>query len=163
VVLYNVLEHLPDPRTALRAIRDLLRPRGILIVCVPNFDSWQARATTAAWFHLDVPRHLHHFTPTGLKALLTDARLVPGRERNVSLALDVFGWVQSLQNLVLHEPNALHSLLLGSSSRKAPSRLHALSVLLLSGVLAGPTAAIAVGSWLARKGALMEVWARKGA
>jgi 2-polyprenyl-3-methyl-5-hydroxy-6-metoxy-1,4-benzoquinol methylase len=38
-VLGHVLEHVADPPAILRATRDLLEPRGIVIVTVPNADS----------------------------------------------------------------------------------------------------------------------------
>lgn len=70
VTLLQVLEHLPDPVAALRRLRALLRPGGTAVLAVPNADSWEARLTGPAWFHLDVPRHLVHFSPRGLRRLL---------------------------------------------------------------------------------------------
>lgn len=41
--LWEVLEHIPDPRAFLAQVRDLLRPGGILLVCVPNVDALVTR------------------------------------------------------------------------------------------------------------------------
>jgi 2-polyprenyl-3-methyl-5-hydroxy-6-metoxy-1,4-benzoquinol methylase len=61
VVLWHVLEHVPDPVEALAKAREILRPGGLLVLAVPNFESLQARFSGRHWFHLDVPRHYHHF------------------------------------------------------------------------------------------------------
>jgi SAM-dependent methyltransferase len=70
VTLWHVLEHLPRPVETLNRIRTLMKPGGILVIAVPNFDSIQARAFRGHWYHLEVPRHLFHFTPAALRRLL---------------------------------------------------------------------------------------------
>ncbi len=70
VTLWHVLEHLSRPVETLKRIRALLKPGGLLIIAVPNFDSLQARVFRGRWYHLEVPRHLYHFTPHGLRSLL---------------------------------------------------------------------------------------------
>jgi SAM-dependent methyltransferase len=44
VTLWDVLEHLSDPLTVLRRLRDLLRPRGLLAFTTHNLDAPIARA-----------------------------------------------------------------------------------------------------------------------
>ena len=39
VSMWEVLEHLQEPRVALERIHQLLRPGGVLLICVPNFGS----------------------------------------------------------------------------------------------------------------------------
>ena len=70
VTLWQVMEHLPHPVEVVKRIRGLLKPGGILIVAVPNFDSVQARVFRSRWYHLEVPRHLYHFTPATLRRVL---------------------------------------------------------------------------------------------
>jgi 2-polyprenyl-3-methyl-5-hydroxy-6-metoxy-1,4-benzoquinol methylase len=70
VYLWHVFEHLPGPDAALVQLRALLRPGGLLALAVPNFASAQAGWARGDWYHLDPPRHLHHFTPASLRALL---------------------------------------------------------------------------------------------
>ena len=70
VTLWQVLEHLPRPVEVLKRIRALLKPGGILVIAVPNFDSVQARVFRSRWYHLEVPRHLYHFTPATLRKFL---------------------------------------------------------------------------------------------
>lgn len=73
VTMFHVLEHLPDPRTALAYAGGLLKPGGSLILQVPNAASFQARLFGTRWYGLDVPRHLINFTPQSLVLLLKQA------------------------------------------------------------------------------------------
>jgi 2-polyprenyl-3-methyl-5-hydroxy-6-metoxy-1,4-benzoquinol methylase len=81
VTFWDVLEHLPDPRSALLAAAVLLREEGIILIKVPN-----ARALAAAAARLlcrfrgegmirrDHPlQHLYHFSPATLKAMVESA------------------------------------------------------------------------------------------
>ncbi len=73
VTFWDVLEHLHDPLGALRKARNLLRPGGKVLVSVPNLESLEARWLGQAWPHLDVPRHLTHFTAQTLGRMLLEA------------------------------------------------------------------------------------------
>jgi SAM-dependent methyltransferase len=70
LTLWQVLEHVADPRQLLRRCHTLLRPGGLLVVAVPNIASLQAWLTKKRWWGLDVPRHLTHFSPEVLKQTL---------------------------------------------------------------------------------------------
>jgi SAM-dependent methyltransferase len=70
ITLWHSLEHLRDPVGGLRQLRSLLKPEGTLILAVPNASGAQARLFGEHWLHLDVPRHLHHFSPESLRRTL---------------------------------------------------------------------------------------------
>jgi SAM-dependent methyltransferase len=70
VTLWQVLEHLENPALALKKVRSLVRKGGIVVIAVPNFASVQATLFRRRWYHLDIPRHLFHFTPQALSRLL---------------------------------------------------------------------------------------------
>lgn len=74
VTLWHSLEHLSNPREVMRAVRARLRHDGYLVVAVPNIDSLQARVFGGSWYHLDVPRHRVHFSPSSLQNLLVEER-----------------------------------------------------------------------------------------
>lgn len=116
VVIWHVLEHLPDPRETLLEIRRLLKPGGRIAVAVPNFSSWQAKWAGPAWFHLDLPRHLFHFSANNLRRLLTEAGFELEAERHFSLRQNPFGWVQS----ALNRWNPCHRNGLYSSLKRRP-------------------------------------------
>jgi 2-polyprenyl-3-methyl-5-hydroxy-6-metoxy-1,4-benzoquinol methylase len=70
IVAWMVIEHLHQPRQALQKIARWLRPGGWLALSVPNAGSLESRIFGDAWYSLDVPRHLFHFTPRTLRLLL---------------------------------------------------------------------------------------------
>jgi len=112
VIVWHVLEHLPDPRRTLDEIHRILKPGGRLVVAVPNYSSVQARCCGAGWFHLDPPRHLYHFPAEALRQLLESTGFQVEQEHHFSLRQNPFGWVQSVLNCVPELPrNGLYSLL----------------------------------------------------
>jgi SAM-dependent methyltransferase len=71
VSLFDVLEHLLDPVQTLRASLRLLRPRGIIFLYVPNYDS-ASRLLMGKDAHFIWPtHHLNYYTPVTLRDLLT--------------------------------------------------------------------------------------------
>jgi SAM-dependent methyltransferase len=70
VVGWQVLEHLHNPVVALEKLRDLIKPKGWLALSVPDASAWEFSTFGARWYGLDLPRHLFHFTPGTLKAVL---------------------------------------------------------------------------------------------
>jgi SAM-dependent methyltransferase len=152
IFLFHVLEHLENPAVVLRACAARLRPGGRLIVAVPNYASWQARSSGDGWFHLDVPRHLFHFTPQVLGRMLRAAGLTPAELRFASWEHDPYGWVQSIENRLGLAPNVLTRSIMGLPTAKGR-----LTALLLGGLLSVPAVALSVASWAARTGAIMEM------
>jgi SAM-dependent methyltransferase len=76
-VFMHSLEHIDRPVHHLEAVRDALRPDGVVLITVPNFGGWQARRFRGRWFHLDLARHRIHFTRSGLTHALTRAGFEP--------------------------------------------------------------------------------------
>ena len=70
VVGWQVLEHLHNPLSALEKLRCWTRPGGWLAISVPDASTWELRIFAANWYGLDLPRHLFHFTPRTLTAVL---------------------------------------------------------------------------------------------
>ena len=70
VSLFDVLEHLLDPLSTLRACTRLLRPGGIVFLYVPNYDS-ASRLLMGKDAHFIWPtHHLNYYTPTTLRDLM---------------------------------------------------------------------------------------------
>ena len=69
ITLWHVLEHLHDLNETLERIKRMLTPDGVVIVAVPNSNSWDAQKYGRAWAAYDVPRHLYHFTVETMQAL----------------------------------------------------------------------------------------------
>jgi SAM-dependent methyltransferase len=68
--LSHVFEHLPDPAAALDEMHRVLDVDGLVILKLPNVASASARRFGPYWLGLDLPRHLYHFTPGTITALL---------------------------------------------------------------------------------------------
>ena len=153
ILLIQVLEHLDDPAAAIQKLADRLAPGGRLVIGVPNFASWQAGFGGAFWFHLDVPRHLRHFSLASLAVLLRGRGLEITGVSYVSPEHDPYGWVQSLLNRIDAGPNRLTRLLMGLDPPGLVNLLHLAAGCVLF-VAAIPLSAV---SWAARRGALLEV------
>jgi SAM-dependent methyltransferase len=69
ITLWDVFEHLHDPAGSLIEIRRVLKDDGILVVRVPNLDSWDAKLFGRNWAGLDAPRHLYVFSRKMLKKI----------------------------------------------------------------------------------------------
>ena len=68
--MWHVIEHLTGPRRVLTDIHRILKPGGRLLLELPNYDGYARAVFGTYWAALDVPRHLYHFTPATLDALL---------------------------------------------------------------------------------------------
>lgn len=71
VTLWDVIEHLPDPRAALLEVARLLVPGGICSVVTPDGGSLAARVLGARWEERQkMPEHIFFFHRRSLAALL---------------------------------------------------------------------------------------------
>jgi SAM-dependent methyltransferase len=73
VTLSHVIEHLHDPRPALREIHRLLAPGGLVMITTPNLDAYGLEVFGRCWRGLEPPRHLVLYTSRSLGGLLSDA------------------------------------------------------------------------------------------
>src|SRR5207247_839841 len=149
-ILQQVLEHLTDPMDTLAKCARRLKPGGHLVVGVPNLASWQFRFSRQHWQHLDVPRHLGHFTPDSLRAAMEKVGLRVDNISYVSLEHDPYGWVQSTLNKLGFPQNLLLRWLSGEErgSLFTPTGLLMVLVTLL---LTLPSFVLALVSWAAGK------------
>ena len=111
VTLWHVLEHVHDLHGYLRQIRQLLRPGGTLFIAVPNFTAPDAVHYQAAWAAYDVPRHLYHFSPSGMSRLLAQHGLDVQAQRH--MPFDAF-YVSLLSEKYQHgQPRLIPAFLTG--------------------------------------------------
>jgi SAM-dependent methyltransferase len=73
VTAFHVIEHLPDPLGALHKMLGWIAPGGLVIVEVPNAAGLGARLFGRYWSGFDFPRHLVHFTPETMRAMVARA------------------------------------------------------------------------------------------
>jgi hypothetical protein len=84
-------------------------------------SSWQARWAGAQWFHWEIPRHLLHFDPTTLGALLRRAGLEVQRVSHANWEQNPFGWMQSAFNKLGFPANQFFSGLWAEPYQTSPS------------------------------------------
>lgn len=94
IIFNHSLEHIPEPRAALRRARGWLRSGGLIAITVPNFGSWQRRLLGSAWFQLDLPRHVVHFERATLSDVVKRAGLEPLELRTSSMLAGLPGSLQ---------------------------------------------------------------------
>lgn len=69
VTMWDVIEHLADPRSAVQLIHRILRPGGLLVAHTIDIDSLFARVMGARWPWL-MEMHLYYFSRRTLRAML---------------------------------------------------------------------------------------------
>jgi 2-polyprenyl-3-methyl-5-hydroxy-6-metoxy-1,4-benzoquinol methylase len=69
ITLWDVIEHVPDPRALLARCFSLLRPGGLLVFTYPDIGSWIARLMGRHWVFL-MSVHLYYFTRRTVTGLL---------------------------------------------------------------------------------------------
>lgn len=70
IVMWDVLEHLWDPRAVLRRLVPLLRPGGSLALSTPDIGAATARVMRRRWAFMTPPEHLGFFSKASLAFLL---------------------------------------------------------------------------------------------
>jgi 2-polyprenyl-3-methyl-5-hydroxy-6-metoxy-1,4-benzoquinol methylase len=75
VVMRSYLEHEIKPLEALRATVRVLRPEGVVIIKVPNFDCWNRRLQGSGWPGFRFPDHANYFTNQTIRQIIVQAGL----------------------------------------------------------------------------------------
>ena len=160
ITLWHSLEHLRDPMRALADLAEMLVPGGTFVVAVPNSRGWQARLFGRHWLHLDVPRHLFHFSLPSLRAELDRAGLEVTRVWHHEVEYDWFGWIQSALNGVMPRPNILFDALTRRPRRVSRLRLAANAVLALLALIPAFGATV-VSTWMGQGGTMIVAARRR--
>jgi SAM-dependent methyltransferase len=113
ITCWHVMEHVDRPQNVAQWAATQLKPDGVFQATVPNVGSLQARLFGKQWLHLDVPRHLYHFTPVTLQSVLRNAGFSRIHKSYFALEYDWFGVIQSALNMVCSRPNELFERLTG--------------------------------------------------
>jgi len=161
VTLWHSFEHMTEPARELDRVLELLADGGTLILVVPDFGGIQAATFGPSWFHLDVPRHVHHFSQQALIRLVESRGLVVVGLDHHEIEYDLFGWLQSTLNALLPTPNLFFNWITG---KPAPRRGLELVAGIALAVLLLPLAVLATALGIVtRRGATINLVARKPA
>lgn len=76
ITMWDVIEHVPDPKAYMEKIADLLKPGGVFALATPDVDSLPARLTGKRWVGYKLSEeHVYYFSLRTLKRMLNDAGL----------------------------------------------------------------------------------------
>jgi SAM-dependent methyltransferase len=164
VIFWHSLEHFSNPVAAIARAYEALKPGGLLVVAVPNYDGWQARAFGRFWFHLDVPRHYFHFGARSLEAVLARHRFRVIQLDHFSFEQNPYGILQSAYNALGFRFNLLYSLLKDRTARADAASsypVQSLAVALLLPLLLPLSVGIVLVETAFRSGGTIELYAFK--
>ena len=69
ITMWHVMEHVHDIDNYLEQFKKIIKPTGKIFIAVPNYTSFDATYYQQFWAGYDVPRHLYHFSPHGMKQI----------------------------------------------------------------------------------------------
>jgi SAM-dependent methyltransferase len=69
IVLFDVIEHLPDPRETLALCHRQLNPGGIIVITTGDFGSMVAKLAGVRWRLMTPPQHLWFFTQESMRRM----------------------------------------------------------------------------------------------
>lgn len=72
ITLWHVLEHIHELHPTIKHFNRILISSGILVIAVPNHESYDAKRYDKYWAAYDVPRHLYHFNVSSMTRLMND-------------------------------------------------------------------------------------------
>ncbi len=153
VTLWQVFEHVADPRRLGEALVDRLVPGGRLLLSLPNVESFEAERFGGDWFHFDVPRHLVFPPSRTLRTVFEELGVRHVETVPFSAEYGPYGLMQSVLNRIGTRHNALYHRL----KRKQPlsaydGRGKAEVVLGLAALPVLGTASVLGAAALARRG-----------
>ncbi len=73
ITMWHSLEHLYEPLPTLKETKRILRNDGLLVISVPNIDSFVAKIFKTYWYGLQLPIHLIAFTTDSITKMLDKA------------------------------------------------------------------------------------------
>jgi 2-polyprenyl-3-methyl-5-hydroxy-6-metoxy-1,4-benzoquinol methylase len=114
ITLWHSLEHLNTLTRFLEKILLSLNANGVVMIAVPNYNSYDAEYYKQDWAAYDVPRHLYHFSPEAMVKLMEEFnfKLIQSKQ----LPFDPF-YVSLLSELsVRKKHNIIKALLIGWKS-----------------------------------------------
>jgi len=82
VTMWHFLEHASEPELYLKTARRLLKPDGLLVVDVPNYEGTDARKFWSEWSGWSVPFHIYHYNAAALDMILVKNGFETVRSKN---------------------------------------------------------------------------------
>jgi SAM-dependent methyltransferase len=119
IMLHHVLEHLPEPSTALGQLAKMLAPGGRILIRIPVAGSYAWRHYGTDWVSLDAPRHLVLYTPCALRQVAERCGLEMCGMYYDSGAFQFWGSEQYRRDIPLEDPRSvMHDRRLGAFTQQ---------------------------------------------
>lgn len=110
IFLWQVAEHIPQPFSLISELLDALAPGGVLIVSVPNQDSWQIRLFGERSSLIDYGRHVWYWDTAFFHRAST---LLPGtvvrRIPEWNYEYEIYSWTDTLVSLLVGRHHFVHT------------------------------------------------------
>ena len=72
ITLWHVFEHVENQQDILNTFYKKLKNNGLLVLAVPNHTSYDGQKYKEYWAAYDVPRHIWHFSKSGMEKLMNN-------------------------------------------------------------------------------------------
>lgn len=73
VIMSQVLEHLPSPKTTLKEVNRIVKRKGKVLIYCPNVESYLSKLFGKYWHGWHIPFHFYSFTKKAILKLINDA------------------------------------------------------------------------------------------
>lgn len=97
IVMFDVLEHLPNPKKTLEEIRRILKPRGVLCISTPDIESFLSKILRARWWGIQ-QSHIFYFSKDTLNKMLMASGFKVERWFSHARIFSVAYWSRRLGN-----------------------------------------------------------------
>lgn len=114
VSMWHVLEHIPNLNEYIYELKKRLKPKGILMIAVPNYKSYDAKYYGRFWAAYDVPRHLWHFSKKSIKLLFDDVEMKV--TKTIPMKFDSYYVSMLSEKYKYGKNNFLHAFYIGCKS-----------------------------------------------
>ncbi len=84
IVLNQVIEHIPEPDLLLKKLTNNLTRKGLIIISLPNVDSFWRFLFKEKWINWHVPYHIHHFKEKNFERILNKCGLKIIKSRSIT-------------------------------------------------------------------------------
>jgi len=113
VTIMHVLEHVKYPEKYVIKIKSLLKKNGMIVIEVPNYDSWTRRFCNGYWLGLDLKYHLYFFNKKSLCSLLKKHGFKILKTHTFSLEYSTFTSAQSIVSWLTKSDSVFFNMLQG--------------------------------------------------
>ena len=104
ITLWDVIEHMPDPRSTLRELQRTLKPGGLIAINTPDSSSLIAKALGKSWHLVVPPEHLNLFHRQSLRLLLEEGACTVLMEDKIGKRFTTQYVVQTLAHWMKWKP-----------------------------------------------------------